>query len=233
MIRASKPATEKFKDICTDFPNLALLTKSSTPGVIQIAFGHSTVGNKSLRETLQAFALAGNLASPSVIYFNLEIAFAPEGEQIRLPITEGLLRAAAGNLKETKKQQDWQYLNTVLLPHFLTEAAILHGKSDAGELLKIFARASTEWASDTAPPSKANEASNDDSAVTVEATDASEGKKSGKPKASANTPATEAMKLGKANQASADMAAAETLATFTVDCNDVLAFLQAISVKYP
>ena len=71
VVRASKPATEKFKDICTDFPNLALLTKSSTPGEIQITFGHSTVGNKSLGETLQAFALAGDLASPSVISFNL------------------------------------------------------------------------------------------------------------------------------------------------------------------
>ena len=90
VVRASKPATEKFKDICTDFPNLALLTKSSTPGEIQITFGNSTVGNKSLGETLQAFALAGNRASPSVIYFNLEIAFSPEGEKIRLPITEGL-----------------------------------------------------------------------------------------------------------------------------------------------
>ena len=46
--------------------------------------------NKSLGETLQAFALAGDLASPSVISFNLEIAFSPEGEKTRLPITEGL-----------------------------------------------------------------------------------------------------------------------------------------------
>ena len=97
-----EPATEKFKDICTDFPNLAILTKSSTPGEIQLTFGHSTVGNKSLGETIQAFALAGDLSSPSVISFNLEIAFAPEGEKIRLPIMEGLLRAAAGDLKGTK-----------------------------------------------------------------------------------------------------------------------------------
>ena len=32
VIRASKPATEKFKDICNEFPNLAILTKISTPG---------------------------------------------------------------------------------------------------------------------------------------------------------------------------------------------------------
>ena len=77
--------------------------KSSTPGEIQLTFGHSTVRNKSLGETLQAFALSGNLSSPSVIAFNLEIAFAPEEEKIRLLIMEGLLRAAAGDLKGTKK----------------------------------------------------------------------------------------------------------------------------------
>ena len=32
VIRVSKPATEKFKDICNDFLNLAILTKSSTLG---------------------------------------------------------------------------------------------------------------------------------------------------------------------------------------------------------
>ena len=95
VIRASKPATEKFKDICTDFPNHAILTKSSIPGEIQLTFGHSTVGNKSLGETLKDFALAGDLASPSVISFNLEIAFVPEGEKIRLQITEGEARSPA------------------------------------------------------------------------------------------------------------------------------------------
>ena len=155
-----------------------------------------SVGNKSLGESLQAFFLAGDLGSPSVISFNLEIAFAPEGEKIRLPITEVLLCAAAGDLKGSKKQRDWQSLNAVLLPLFLTEVAILHGELDVGEPQKIFARSITEWASDTAPPSEANEASNDDSVVTVEAPEASEGKNSGKPKASAETSATEARKPG-------------------------------------
>ena len=107
VIRVSKPATEKFKDICNDFPNLAILTKSSTPGEVQLTFGHSTVGDKSLRENFQTFALAGDLGSPSVVSFNLKITFAPEGEKIRLPITEALLRATVGNLKGYKKQQDW------------------------------------------------------------------------------------------------------------------------------
>ena len=88
---------------------------------------------QAVANSLQAFALAGDLGSPSVISFNLEIAFAPEGEKIRLLITEALLCAASGNLKGSKKQWDWQSLNAVLLPPFLMEVAILHGKSDAGE----------------------------------------------------------------------------------------------------
>ena len=58
----------------------------------------------------------------------------------------------------------------------------------------------------------------------MEAIEASEGKKLGKPKASTDTPATEARKLGKAKQAYAETAAVETLAPFAVDCDDVLAF---------
>ena len=115
-MRAREPATEKYKNVCEDFSNLGILTKSSTPGEVQLTFGHSTVGNKSLGESIQAFAPAGNLGSPSVILFNLKIAFAPEGEKIRLPITEVLIRAAAGNLARSKKQRDWQSLNAVLLP---------------------------------------------------------------------------------------------------------------------
>ena len=85
------------------------------------------------------------------------------------------------------------------------EVDILHGNSDAGELLKIFARLITEWASDAAPPSKADEASDNDNVVTVEASEASEVKKAGKSKASAKTTTSEAKKPGKANQASANV----------------------------
>ena len=35
VMRASEPAAEKFKNVCEDFPNLSILTKSSTPGDIQ------------------------------------------------------------------------------------------------------------------------------------------------------------------------------------------------------
>ena len=135
-MRASKPAMEKYKKVCEDFLNLGIRTKSSTPGEIQLTFGHATVGNKSLVESFQAFNLAGNLGSPSVIYFNLEIAFAPDGKKTGLLIADVLLRAATGDLVRLKKQRDWPSRNAFLLPPFLTEAAILHGEPDAGELIK-------------------------------------------------------------------------------------------------
>ena len=231
VMRASEPAAEKFKNICEDFPDLAILAKSSTPGEIQLMFGHAAVGNKSLRESVMAFALAGDLSSPSVIPFNIEIAFATDGEKIHLPITEVLLCAAAGDLVRSKKQHSWTSRNAVLTPPFLTEAPILHGESNAGELLKIFARSISEWASDADPSSEVDEASDDDSVVTIEAVEA---KKPGKVKqASTKTAAAEAKNPGKAKQASAETAAAETLATIADDCDDVLAFLQAVAVKSP
>ena len=97
-----------------------------------------------------AFTLVGNICSPSVISFNIKIAFATNGENFRLLIAEVLLCAHA-DLSQSKKQRNWPFRNAVLLPPFLTEAAILHGKYDAGELLKIFARSITEWESDAAP----------------------------------------------------------------------------------
>ena len=59
VMRASEPAADKFKNVCEDFPNLAILTQSSTPGEIQLTFGHTAVGNKSLGEYVVAFALEG------------------------------------------------------------------------------------------------------------------------------------------------------------------------------
>ena len=97
-----------------------------------------------------AFALSGDLSSPSVILFNIKIAFAADGDNICLPIVEVLLC--------TKKQRDWTSRNAVLLPPFLTEAATLHSDSDAGELLKIFACYITEWASNADSSIEADDA---------------------------------------------------------------------------
>ena len=48
IMRASKPAAKKYKKSCKDFPNLTILTKITTPGEVQLTFGHTTIGNKSL-----------------------------------------------------------------------------------------------------------------------------------------------------------------------------------------
>ena len=103
VISTSEPAAEKYKRVCEDFPNLAILTKSATPGKFQIAFGQEAVGNNYLGESVVDFALAGDLSSPSVIYLNIDITFAADGNKIRLLIAEVLPRAAANHLALSKK----------------------------------------------------------------------------------------------------------------------------------
>ena len=224
VMRASEPDADKYKNVCEDFPNLGILTKSSTPGGIHLTFGHAAVGKKSLGESFVAFALAGDLSSTSLISFNIKIAFATNNEKIRLPIAEVFLCVAAGNLARSKKQRDWTSRKAVLLPPFLTEAAILHGDSDAGELLNIFTRSITEWALDANPSSEAIEASDNNSVVTIEAAEA---KKPGKAKQASD----ETKNPGKAKQASTETAAAKTMASIADNCNNILAFLQVIAVK--
>ena len=75
----------------------------------------------------------------------MDITFATDSNKIRTPITEVILRAAAGNLARSKNQQEWTPRNAVLLLPFLTEATVLNGELDAGELLNIFACSITEW----------------------------------------------------------------------------------------
>ena len=145
-MRASKPSAKKYKQFCDESPNIAILTKSATPGKVQLTFVHANVGNKYLGGSFVEFALAGNLDSPSVVLINTEINFATEGKNIRLSITEVLLRAADGDLARSKKQRDWKPYNAVLLPPFFTKSAILNGESDAGKFLNIFAHSVTERA---------------------------------------------------------------------------------------
>ena len=92
------------------------------------------------------FSLLGDLSSTSVISLEIDIAFAVDSDKIRLLIAEVLLRAAAGNLRRSKKQREWTPRNAIILPPFLMEAAILHRESDAVELLEIFSHFITEWA---------------------------------------------------------------------------------------
>ena len=156
------------------------------------------------------FALAGYLIPPPVIYLKIEIAFAVNGDNIRIPIAEVLLCAAASNLTRSKKQRDWTPRNTILLPPFLKEAAILQRDSDTDELLKIFARSIMEWAKGEENTREADDKNDKDSVITIKAED----DKTAKP--------------GKANQATA-----ETLTTIAYNYDDVLDFLQDIAVKSP
>ena len=134
-----EPVGTKFKRVCTYFPNLALLTKSATPGDIQVTFGNASVGNKYLWETVTSFSLTGSLESPTVVSIDSKRAFTSAGKKIRLPVTEVLLRAAGDNLACLKNLRDLALSNTLLLPPFITKVVILDGKTSATEFLKIFA----------------------------------------------------------------------------------------------
>ena len=87
---------------------------------------------------------------------------------------------------------------------------ILQGKSDAGKLLKIFALSIMEWVNEAETTSEADENNDDDTVINIEAED------------------TKLAKPGKVKQATAKM-----LITITDDCDDVLALLLALAVKYP
>ena len=79
-------------------------------------FVHASVGNKSLRESVAAFALEGCLDSPSLVLVNINISFTMYGNKIRLPIPEVLLHTVAGNLARSKNRQYWKPRKAVLLP---------------------------------------------------------------------------------------------------------------------
>ena len=61
IMHSEDPARSKFKRFCTEFPILAVLTKSATPGDIQVTYAYASVGNKSLSETVAPFDLEGYL----------------------------------------------------------------------------------------------------------------------------------------------------------------------------
>ena len=100
-MRSDRPYGYKFKRVCVDFPNPAILAKSSTPGEVQVVYVHASVGNKAPGETVTAFALARSLEAPTIVSIGAERAVAREN--IHLPTTEVLIRAAAGDLSKSKK----------------------------------------------------------------------------------------------------------------------------------
>ena len=146
IMRTSKPAFKKYKNFCSNFSSLAILTKNATLDKVQLKFAHTYVGDKYLREFVAAVSLSVSLDSPSVFSININLPFATDRDSIFLPITEVLICTAAGDLAQSKKQYYWTPLNAFLFPPFLMEAAILDRGSDTGELLCIFACSVTERA---------------------------------------------------------------------------------------
>ena len=134
----SDPANKKCKKVHEDFSNIAILTKRVLPGEVQLTFAHASFRNKSLGESVMAFALAGSLDSRSVVLIDINITFTIDDDKTRFLIAEVLLHAATGNLTRSKKQGYGTPRNAILLPSFFTEAAILDVETSAKELLKIF-----------------------------------------------------------------------------------------------
>ena len=130
-MRLDRLAGYMFKRLCVDSPNPAILDKGATPGKFQVVYVHASVGNKSLGETVTYFALAGLLEAPNMVSIGAERAGAGTRENIHLPTTEVLLRAAIGDLYKYRKLRDWAALNAVLLSLLLAKAIVLEGETEA------------------------------------------------------------------------------------------------------
>ena len=137
-MRSDNPDESKFKRICTDFPNIAILTKSATPGELQVTYAHTYVGNKSLGETVTNLVLVGSLEALTILSINAQHAFLGAGKYICIPTTKSLLCTAVGDLSKSKKLCDWAVLNAVLLPPFRIYLVVLEGETTTGGLLKKF-----------------------------------------------------------------------------------------------
>ena len=94
------------------------------------------IGNKSLGETVTAFALVGLLEAPTLVTIDDERTFAGACLKIHLPTTKVLLYIAVSDISKSKKLRDWSALNDVLLPPFLAEVVVLKEEMAAGELPK-------------------------------------------------------------------------------------------------
>ena len=86
-----------------------------------------------------ALALTGSLEAPIVVLIDIKRAFAGNGKNIRLPMKEVVICAAAGDLSKSKKFWEWMSRNAILLPPFLAEAIVNDGEIAAEALLKTFA----------------------------------------------------------------------------------------------
>ena len=149
-MRLDRLAGYMFKRLCVDFPNPAILDKGATPGKFQVVYVHASVGNKSLGETVTYFALAGLLEAPTMVSIGAERAGAGTRENIHLPTTEVLLRAAIGDLYKSRKLRDWAALNAVFLPPLLAKDLIFEGEAATRKSSRYLL--SSLWTMDRNPP---------------------------------------------------------------------------------
>ena len=77
-------ANKKYKKEHDNFPNIAILTKSATPGEVQLKFTHVFFRNKSFGESVAVFSLAGSLELPSVVSIDVNITFTMDDKKICL-----------------------------------------------------------------------------------------------------------------------------------------------------
>ena len=81
-MRSDEPESFKFKHVCTYLPNIALLTKRATSREGQVMYTHTSIRNKSLRDTVSAFTLEELLGDLTVAKINAERAFNGAGKKI-------------------------------------------------------------------------------------------------------------------------------------------------------
>ena len=106
-MRSDKLAGSKFKHICKIFPNMAVLTKSSSPVYIQLTYVHASVGNNYLGKTVTAFPLAGSLKAPTVVLIDTKLTFILNCKKVLLQTTEFLIHTTTGDLAKLKKLCNW------------------------------------------------------------------------------------------------------------------------------
>ena len=96
LMRTSNPDSDKFKRVCEDFPNLAILTNCATLGEVQMTFAHAPVGKipsgnpllpsssrcRLRHNQLSPYTLILPLPLPETIFVSLSprYSFAPPSE---------------------------------------------------------------------------------------------------------------------------------------------------------
>ena len=167
----------------------------------------TSVENKYLVETVTAFSLEGPLEASNVVYIDIKRAFAGDGKKICLLITELLPRIDASDLTKSKTLHNQTYRNSVLFPSLITKSVFTNGETAAEDILKIFAEKIHNHGAEKNP----------------EDMDAYEDSGSN----------NENKKQKVTTRSTKGAMARDTIVGIATNCDNVLAFLQAVSLKAP